>query len=58
MKMKKLLTAFAVCFLLALLAGCGTKEPEESVAVCFVLGAHNNFPVVNVSQFYTDVYDA
>lgn len=58
MKMKKLHTALTVCLLLALLAGCGAKEPDESVAVCFILGAHSNFPVINVSQFYTDVYDA
>lgn len=58
MMMKKFLTALTICLLLALLTGCGAKEPEESVAVCFILGAHSNFPVVNVSQLYTDVYDA
>ena len=56
--MKKILSALMACLLLALLAGCGAEEPEESSAVCFVLGSHSNFPVVSVSQFYTDVYDA
>lgn len=58
MKMKPLLSALSVSLLLALLAGCGAGETEESTAVCFVLGRHDHFPVVSVSQFYTDVYDA